>query len=72
MRKAGFPFTIYSLWPSDKSKDNIGLLVSAFYRKLRRDSPFKALRLSQLRVKQRKDHPFYWAGILLHKHSQER
>lgn len=60
MKESGFQQYIISTRPSDK---DIAVFISAFYRKMRRVSTGDALRQSQLRIKQRNEHPYYWANF---------
>lgn len=65
MGELGFTKFVVSLWPSIKNRENIGLIISSFYSRLRRMHPANALRKSLLRVKQRNEHPFYWSSFRL-------
>lgn len=58
----GFAYLIYSELPS---KRDSALVISAFYRKLKRVSIQQALRKAQMRTMQRKPHPYYWAHYKL-------
>ena len=61
-QNSGFRTMIFSLNSSNK---NSAILISAFYRKLRRNDAVTALREAQNRAMQRNRHPYFWAMFIL-------